>query len=613
VIADEDVERVQEAADIVQVIGEFVRLKRVGRVYRGPCPFHQGTNNNFSVVPGRGYKCFVCGETGSVFTFVQKRFGFSFVEAVKYVASKSGIEIRETVRATGQPDPRERLWELVGAAATYFRDTLWNDESASMARAYLAERHITDEVAQRFELGFAPKPIGLLRSHLKLLGYDDARQLEAGILVVREEGEEPRPRFRGRLIFPIHDVSGHAVGFGGRSLDGSEPKYLNSPDNPVFSKGRLLYGLHRSRHNIRREDVVVIVEGYFDLIRPMAEGIENIVAPLGTALTEEQAALLARYTKNALLLYDSDQAGQKATFRAGDVLLRQGISPQAVSLPEGEDPDTFVLKHGADALRKLFEQAADVFELKLAHLRRADAFSDSHRRRRAIDKLLPTIRAAADPITRDIYLARASEVSGVSRATLERELNGTGRSGEAPPHDAPGAPPHGTAPIRPARPAPAVAPPDRGAVASRIRQAGFERDFLRALIARPTLLDLVASHIGPTSFREPLLGRIYGALAAWNVATGMDGLTGHVSGEAALALEILAADLDPLSLQDRTVTDGLKRFIDRDLGERMERLSKELDVATTDAERDALTKKKIALQKERQHLGAGSWSRLGRS
>ena len=420
-IADEVVEQVQDAADIVAIVSEHVKLKRVGGSWRGPCPFHSGKGDNFSVLPGKGFRCFVCGETGSVFTFVQKHLGMDFVEAVKLVGEKSGIVVEEVQRRKEGPDPRTPLWEVVGATLEYFERMLWEDDEGQTARTYLAQRGITREVADRFRLGYAPKAIGALRRHLEVLGFDIARQIEAGVQIIREPGDEPRPRFRGRLMFPIHDPRGNAVGFGGRSIDGAEPKYLNSSESPIFHKGQLLYNLHAARHPIRKAERVLVVEGYFDVVRTVAAGIEEVVAPLGTALTIEQAQLMRRYSNNVFLLYDSDQAGLKATFRSGDVLLHEGAAVRVVSLPEGDDPDTFVAKQGAAGLEHELRKAVDVFDRKLQLLERGGWFADLHKARKAIDRLLPTIRAAVDPLTRDLYLSRAAQVSQVDRETLARE------------------------------------------------------------------------------------------------------------------------------------------------------------------------------------------------
>jgi len=423
VIPDETIEQVRDSADIVGIIGEYVPLKRTGADFRGPCPFHQGTRRNFSVSPSkRMYHCFVCNESGDVFKFLTKRLGVDWPEAVRMVGEKVGIEVRDTQVRRDGPDPREPFWELNATAAAYFRQLLWDEEIGAPARAYLAERDLSRDVAEEFDLGFAPREIGLMRNYMNTLGFDDARLLEAGLLTRPDQESEPRPRFRSRLIFPILDVAGRHVGFGGRLLGPGDVKYLNSAETPVFSKGKLLYGLNRSRNAIRRADRALIVEGYFDAVRLMAAGIEEVVAPLGTALTEMQATLLRKYTRNVFLLYDSDSAGLKATFRSGDELLRQGFAVRVVTLPPREDPDSFVRLYGAAAMEQQLENAIDVFERKIQILERAGWFGELQKKRRALDRLLPTIRATSDPIMRDLYVSRAGEITGVDRKILLNEL-----------------------------------------------------------------------------------------------------------------------------------------------------------------------------------------------
>ena len=328
-IPDDILERVRESADIVQIIGEYVKLKRAGADFRGPCPFHGGKNPNFSVSPRRAmYHCFKCGESGNVFTFLQKHLGMTFPDAVRQVAATVGIDVPETTVERAGPDPREPFWEVNATTAEYFRTMLWDDASGAVARAYLEERAVSRDIADRFGLGYAPRDSAGLIAHMSTLGFGADRLLAAGVLVQPDNATEPRARFRHRLMFPILDASGRHIAFGGRALGDVEPKYLNSPETPVFSKGKTLYALNWTRNDIRKDDRVFVVEGYFDAIRMMAAGINTVVAPLGTALTDAQAALLCRYTRNVFLLYDSDQAGLKATFRAGDELLRQGMADE---------------------------------------------------------------------------------------------------------------------------------------------------------------------------------------------------------------------------------------------------------------------------------------------
>jgi DNA primase len=609
VIPDEDVERVRDQADIVQIIGEHVNLRRVGADWRGPCPFHQGTHRNFSVSPKkRMYYCFVCHAGGDVFNFLQKRLGLDWPSAVRSVAEKSGIEIREVETRREGPDPREPVWEVNAAAAEYFQRMLWDDELGAPAREYLAKRHVSREAGEKFGLGFAPREIGLLRGYLNTLGYDDARLLSGGLLVQREEAEEPRPRFRGRLMFPIYDASGRPSGFGGRLIGPGEPKYLNSSDSVTFTKGRLLYGLNWARHAIRRDERLLLVEGYFDVVRLVLAGIESVVAPLGTALTEEQASMISRQTKNVFLLYDSDTAGQKATFRAGDLLLAQGVSVRVVTLPDGEDPDTFVDSQGRAALETHIDGAVDVFDRKVQILERQGWFADLHKRRRAIDRLLPTIRATADLVTRDMYIARASEASGVDRNVLAREAGGANARG-APPR-APTAAAHpdehqahmsmGDRRVgerREGRNAPTRRPPANG--------PSVERYLLRVILAHPAYLEMAAeADVGPATFDDGRYREIFETLTRIGADASPEVVVGELSADAALVYDELLGE-PPESFVDLEATyrDTVAALRIRELKQKNSELQRLMATARSEeeknvllAEKDANARKALALR-----------------
>ncbi len=419
-IPDDVIEQVRDAADLVGIIGEHVDLKRTGSDYRGPCPFHGGTHRNFAVIPKKGmFYCFVCHEGGDVFTFFMKKLGMDYPTAVREVARRVGITIPE--RGPSGPDPREPLFSAVAAAADWFARQLREGAEAALARDYLAGRHLDLETAGVLGLGYAPRGMTFTDA-MKGLGLRDEVLLEAGLLRKREEDGTLVPRFRGRLLFPIQDLRGRVVGFGGRILGEGEPKYLNSPDTPIFHKGKLLYHLHAARHAMRKAERAILVEGYFDVLRPALAGIEEVVAPLGTGLTGDQAVLLKRFAGHVILLYDSDEAGLRATFRAGDELLRTGLRVSVATLPTGEDPDTIVQRGGAAALEAVLKDALDFFERKIQILERKGFFGTLPGRRRALDRLLPTIRAAQEPITRELYLTRAAEVAGIRKDVLEREL-----------------------------------------------------------------------------------------------------------------------------------------------------------------------------------------------
>jgi DNA primase len=430
-IPDEIIEQVREAADLVGIIGEHVELKRTGADYRGPCPFHGGTHRNFAVIPKKGmFYCYVCHEAGDVYTFFMKKLGMDYPTAVREVARRVGITIPERSGPTG-PDPREPLFAAVATAADWFARQLRDNPEAEIARKYLESRHVTLEQAQVQGLGYAPRGPALLDA-MKGLGLREEVLLEAGLLVKREDGSKV-PRFRGRLLFPIHDLRSRVVAFSGRILGDGEPKYLNSPETPIFHKGQLLYNLHLAKHAMRKAERTILVEGQFDVLRLSLAGFEEVVAPLGTGLSDDQAALLQRHTPHVILLYDSDDAGLRATFRAGDALLRHKLRVSVATLPEGEDPDTLVQNKGAAALEAALKDAVDVLERKIQILERRGFFGTLPGRRRALDRLLPTIRAAADPITRDLYISRVAEAAGIRKDVLERETgNETRETGSAP-------------------------------------------------------------------------------------------------------------------------------------------------------------------------------------
>jgi DNA primase len=612
VIPDETVERVRETADIVGVIGEYVELKRQGADYRGPCPFHQGTHRNFSVSPRKQmYYCFVCHEGGDVFNFLTKRLGVDWPTAVKMVAEKSGVEVVETRsrRDTEAKDDREPFWEANGAAAEYFTRMLWDDELGRDAREYLAQRDVSRELADRVGLGFAPREIGLMRAHLNTLGFDDDRLTQAGLLVTPEGATEPRPRFRGRLMFPIYDLHSHVVGFGGRLLGPGEPKYLNTPESPVFTKGKLLYGLNWAKQAARRDERMLVVEGYFDAMRLIGAGVESVVAPMGTALTEDQAKLIRRYTDRVYLLYDSDKAGLKATFRSGDELLRQGASVQVVTLPEGEDPDSFVRTNGARGLETQLTASIDVFERKIQLLERGGWFADLRKKRQALDRLLPTLRATSDPLTRDMYLGHASTAAGVTRELLERELTAPARGRVGPARTSrppvPGGPESDPRDQR-GRPAP---PPD----VERVRRAerrraggertiGAERELLRVLLHRPAYFEQVIERLGAESFRDPEMRRIFAAMLANGPDAGFDVLAESLDGDAVVAMQELLEEAGGLEHTDEAISESLAAIHERDLVDRMVEIDALMPLASS-GEKDALTREKVQLRDELASLG----------
>lgn len=495
-IPDEIIEQVRDSADLVSVIGESVELKRTGADYRGPCPFHGGTHRNFAVVPKKQlYYCYVCHAAGDVFSYFMKRFGMDYPTAVREVARRSGIVIPENTSKAG-PDPREPLYSAVALAQDWYARQLLENPEAENARRYLQGRGLDMETVQPLGLGYAPLGNPFIEAMAKHQ-IPNPVLLEAGLLHRRDDGRIT-PRFRGRLLFPIHDLRGRVVGFSGRILGQGEPKYLNSPESPIFHKGTMLYNMHQAKHAIRKAEQAILVEGQFDVLRLVLAGIENVVAPLGTALTPDQAGLLRRYAPSAVLMYDSDAAGQRATFRAGDELLRREVRVRVVTMPAGEDPDTLAQKGGAAAVEAVIKDAADIMERKIQLLEEKGYFRDVEHRREALDRLLPTVRAAKDPITRDLYLSLVAERTGVSKNVLEQELE------QAPP------PP-------PVQPPPAPAPPPRTAAArpnGRPLGSVQERSVLKVLVHYDGWLERAREEIPGNWMESPETREIFAALLA---------------------------------------------------------------------------------------------------
>jgi DNA primase len=419
---------------------------------------------------------------------------------VREAARRAGIVIPEGTGRAG-PDPREPLFEAVAVAQDWFTRRLLEAPDGADARAYLEGREIPVETAGEHGLGYAPGGAGFLAA-MKELGVDDKVLLEAGLTAQRDDGRVVA-RFRSRLLFPIHDLRGRVVGFGGRLLGPGEPKYLNSPETPIFHKGKQLYNLHQAKSAIRKEDSVVLVEGFFDVFRLVLAGVEHVVAPLGTALTGDQAGLLRRFARTATLLYDSDQAGLRATFRAGDELLRHGVRVRVATMPEGEDPDSLVRKGGAAALQPILEDGIDLLERKIQLLERKGWFEGVEHQREALDRLLPTIRAAADPITRDLYLKTVSERTGVSREVLREQAAARPAPSAAPAVPPPDSPDPGRG--RPVR-------PFGGRRRKQDSELSAERLLLWVLLRDSSWLAKAAAQVPVEWIETPVLRELYEAM-----------------------------------------------------------------------------------------------------
>jgi DNA primase len=413
-------ETVKDAADIVEVVGEYVELKRAGARYAGLCPFHSEKTPSFSVNPqGQFFHCFGCGEHGDVLSFVMKYHHMDFPEALKTLAQKYGIEVAErqlTEAEQIQLRRREILYEANEAAAVAYQHCLRHPKLGKVARSYLEQRGVPAPMVDRYRLGFAPDPEqagwSYLTDQLLAKGIPADAIEKAGLAVGKERGGY-YDRFRSRIMFPIADMTGRVVAFGGRILGEGKPKYMNSPESPIFDKSRLLFGLHQHREAIRKQRRSLVVEGNFDLLLLAVHGIDNVVAPLGTALTRDHIHTLRGYGDEAILLFDADAAGLKAAMRSIPFFLAEQVECRVALLPAGHDPDSFVRAEGPAAIGTLVEGARPLAEFAFDTLVRAHGLTLAGKNK-IVGELKLLIKESVDPEQRALMTAHFSEKLGVS-------------------------------------------------------------------------------------------------------------------------------------------------------------------------------------------------------
>lgn len=434
-INEETVREIRERSDIVEVISSYLPLKRSGANYQGLCPFHQEKSPSFNVnAPRQIFHCFGCGEGGNVFTFVMRMEGLTFPEAVKRLGEKAGITVEETPVTPAdrqRRDQRELLLRINEAACLFYHRLLLEDAAGAPGRRYLRQRGYEADMVRAFRLGFAPDQWEALVGHLAAQGFTREEMRAAGLVREGSGGRGDRDLFHNRLLFPILDPEGRVVAFGGRVLDEGTPKYLNSPESPVYHKGRTLYGLYQGRDAIRHARAVLVVEGYFDLLALHRAGIANAVAACGTALTADHARLLKRYAEQAILVFDADKAGRQATFRAMDALLPEGVTVNAVGLAAGEDPDSFLAKEGTAAFQARLGEARPALELFLDEQLQLHGESVAGLAR-AGEEVLARIRRLPSDLERNLYLKKLAARTGLDETLLQSKGQGAAPVRPAP-------------------------------------------------------------------------------------------------------------------------------------------------------------------------------------
>jgi len=428
VIKKETIDRIFEAARIEEVIGEFVNLKRSGASYKGLSPFAEERTPSFMVSPSKQiFKDFSSGKGGSVVTFLMEHEQMSYPEALRYLAEKYNIEIEETVSTPEQEEAkshRESLYIVSEWAQKYFQENLHEtDEGKAVGLSYFTERGFTKETIETFQLGYAIDQFDAMVKASKAQGFNSEYLIELGLL--KDKGKGLYDGFKGRVLFPIQNLSGRTLGFGGRTLktDKKIPKYLNSPECDIYHKSKIVYGIYQAKKYIVKEDVCFLVEGYTDVISMHQAGVKNVVASSGTALTSEQVRLIGRYTKNITILYDADPAGIKASFRGIDIILAEGLNVKAALLPEGEDPDSFAKSRKLDEIQKYFEENLKDFILFKTQLLSDETAGDPLKKAGLIRNIIESISIIPDSITRSVYTKECSSLLDVPEKALISELN----------------------------------------------------------------------------------------------------------------------------------------------------------------------------------------------
>jgi DNA primase len=432
------VEDLKSLVDPLLVYQDYVRLTRRGRRSVGLCPFHKEKTPSFSVDGDNGlFYCFGCHRGGDVIKFLMEVEGCSFLEAAQILARKAGVrlETRAPEGSRGTPDRREHLFKLLAAASRFYRQAFEQASPQSAVRAYVRRRGIQPETAAKLRLGFAPPEGGLL-AHLARQEFTPAEAMEAGLLVERSRGEYAE-RFRNRLLFPIEDTLGRTVGFGGRALGDEEPKYLNSPESPVFQKRDLLYGLALTRQAVREAGRILLVEGYMDFLAAFQAGVPYVAATLGTALAEGQVRLVKRYARDVVLNFDRDAAGLMAAERAILLLLGEGLRIRVALVPSGKDPDGFIAAEGPEAYRRVVETAVPFFDFLVERALSSGSLQEVEGRMAFVDRLAAYLSAVPDPLERQEYIREVAARTGMEPALLRKRLQEPAEGGPAAPQRGP--------------------------------------------------------------------------------------------------------------------------------------------------------------------------------
>ncbi|MBU3699529.1 MAG: DNA primase [Candidatus Kapabacteria bacterium] len=497
------IEQVRQQSDIVDVIGEHVKLRKNNRNYIGLCPFHKEKTPSFNVNAERGiFKCFGCGKAGNVITFVEQHMHMGFVDAVRHLAQRAGIEIPDQQRddPTGEFARQDNAMRALREATEFYQHVLGSSDGAP-ARAFFTRRGFSEQTCTDFRLGAAPAAWDATMQHLLSRGYSIEHLVDAGLVITREDGKT-YDRFRGRAMFAIADVSGRVVGFSARTLtdDPGQPKYVNSPQSIVFEKSKLLYGLDRAKRAIQAERTAILVEGQADVITLHQAGITNVVASSGTALTSEHLRILKRFADTIVLVFDSDEAGQKAITKGIELALAAGYDVRCVVLPAGTDPDSLVRDKGADALRTLIDQGMTWLTYQVDRLRSKGQLDDATQQAKAVRTMLEWIASVPDTLRHPFLIRDVADAFRLNEQVLSQELQRVvAGSAARPVARVPDAPVRQSSGQAPSSTAPTV-PADKPTYVAALLPS--ERELIRTMLSVPDALAIALNeyHVTPESF-----------------------------------------------------------------------------------------------------------------
>ena len=532
--------------DIVDLVSESVRLTKKGNSYWGCCPFHSEKTPSFHVVPDRQmYKCFGCGKGGGAVNFVMELENLPFKDAVAVLAQRVGMQVPELGSSPGARERRDKILTINRQAARAFHRWLHGPEGAE-GLAYLQRRGLSKRTLTNFGLGFAPNGWDSLITELSAQGYDKRDLLDAGLAVSNKDGRI-YDRFRNRVIFPIIDVRGHVIGFGGRVMDGSNPKYLNSPDTPVYNKSRNLFALNIAKTS--KAGQIILTEGYMDTISLHQAGFDNAVASLGTALTEEHGQLLSRYFKETVIAYDGDGAGVKAAQRAIPILEKAGLKVKVLRVAGAKDPDEFIKAYGREAFARLLDQSENQVDYRLAQIQKKYNLTDDSQKVAFLQEAAQLVSTLRSAVEREIYGGHAAQTAGVSPDTMklevERALKARLRKAKKQQER------------RDLTPTSQLQPRARSLRYENIRSARAEEGLLRLLMLDPGLAGKMAGITG-AEFSSPLLGRAFDALirrAGEGLSTQLAALAENFDREEMDHLAQVAARPESVANSERAIAD----------------------------------------------------------